>query len=126
MLRARNSSLNGLMRMPMNGGSVSFLHSVGDFGRRGFGVTVFFIVRTIAITVFEIDAKIFNWFRLQLFDDPAIDGMGEPGALLLFARALGFFFRSGISSVASSNDQAIQSQPGKSRARANVTKSGAN
>ena len=72
-LRARKSSFSGLMRMPMNGGSVSSSKPRATSVCAGSGVAVFLRVGAIAVAIFEIEPEIFHRFAPQFFDDPIVN-----------------------------------------------------
>ena len=59
-LRARSSSVNGLMRMPMNGGSVPLVHARRDLVARRLGVAVLLGVGAVAVAVLEVDAEVLD------------------------------------------------------------------
>ena len=52
-------------------------------------MAVFFRVGPIAVAVFEVDAKVFDRFAPQFFAHAIVNRVGQPGAFVLFARALG-------------------------------------
>ena len=70
----------------------SVLHSLGYFNCGRGCVSVFFIVRSIAVAVFKVDAKIFHRLAAQFFADAVVDCMSEPGGFVfpphLFAISL--------------------------------------
>src|SRR5207244_9741897 len=45
----------------------------GDFARRGGGVAVFFVVGTVAVSVFEVDAEVFHRLAAELLDHAPVD-----------------------------------------------------
>src|SRR5687767_4393551 len=65
------------------------LTSLGSFSRSRSCVTVFFLIGSIAVAVFEVDAKVFNRLALKFLRHSAVDCVGQPRSLLLFARPLG-------------------------------------
>ena len=67
--RACSSSLSGLMRMPMNGGSVPRGGAAATSSRRVTRVAVLFVVRAVAVAVLEVDAEVLDRLARQLVDD---------------------------------------------------------
>ncbi len=72
-LRTRRSSFSGLIRMPMNGGSVFGVETARHFRRACGGVSIFLRIGAIAVTVFEIEPEIFDRFAPQFFDDAGVN-----------------------------------------------------
>ncbi len=82
MLRSRNSGENGLMRMPINGGSEPSLNPLRHFLGGKLRVLVFFRVGTISVAILEIDPEILDRLALQFFEHAAVDRLRQPGGAI--------------------------------------------
>ena len=71
--RAAVASLSDLTRTPQKGGQRLPFHRLDHFTGRTNGFTVFFFIRALAITVFEINAKIFDRLFFELMQHPRVD-----------------------------------------------------
>src|SRR5215212_1034912 len=67
----------------------ALLTSVSSFGRSRDRVSVLFFVRPVSVTVFKVDAKVFDGFSHQFVCDSSINRVGQPRAFLLFPCLLG-------------------------------------
>ena len=65
-LRACSSRDIGLIRMPMNGGSVPAARPLRDFFRRSLRVAIFLGVGPVAVAVLEIDPEVFDRLTSKL------------------------------------------------------------
>jgi hypothetical protein len=54
------------MRMPMKRREDAFAHPFGDLVGCGDGMTVFLVVRPIAVAILEVDAVVLDGLGLQL------------------------------------------------------------
>ena len=91
ILRARSSSLKGLIRIPRTAGC--YRASLRNFacGRRR--VVVFLIVRSITVTILKIDAKILHWLASQFFSNATVNCMRQPRRLMFLANELRLNFQ---------------------------------
>ena len=52
-------------------------------------MAVFLVIGTISVTIFKIDAKVFDGFPLKFLNHSVVNRGGQPCGYLLFARLLG-------------------------------------
>ena len=64
--RAARSRVSGLMRMPMNGGSVPATMPAATCCAACDGVAVLFLVGAVAVAVLEVDAEVLDRLAREL------------------------------------------------------------
>ena len=85
MLRSRNSGENGLIRMPINGGSESFAETLGHFLGGELRVLVLLRIGTVSVAVLEVDAEILDRLAPQFFQHAAVNRQRHPGRAIFHA-----------------------------------------
>ena len=68
----------------------AILTSFSSLGCGGNSVSIFFVVGTVAITIFKIDTEVFDRLALKFLADSPVDRVSQPCSFILFAYALGF------------------------------------
>ena len=78
-LRRLSSSFSGLMRMPIDGGSVPALQARGHFVRGDLRVAVLLMIGAAAEAVLEVDAEILDRLARELVAHAGVDAIGRGG-----------------------------------------------